>query len=197
MIPTSSPTTSDVQLTAEQLAKASNYLVETRAALVESVAGLSTLQWTFKPAPDRWSIEEIIEHMVLIENVIHGIIGKMSDAPEAPPDWQPAPMDDFIPTEIPKGLTKIKAPESVWPTHRWRGVETLQRFLESREQTMQLVSAPSLRGRVVLHPVLGPWDGYHWLLAAGAHCSRHTGQIREVKADPDFVETSGAAAKLQ
>jgi hypothetical protein len=36
------------------------------------------------------------------------------------------------------------------------------------------------------HPVLGPLDGYEWILAAAAHSERHTKQILEVKADPNF-----------
>ena len=59
-------------------------------------------------------------------------------------------------------------------------------FLDRREQNLQMLTPALLRGRVIPHPALGPWDGYQWLLAAGSHCFRHTGQIREVKEEPDF-----------
>lgn len=49
-----------------------------------------------------------------------------------------------------------------------------------------LVEAPALRGHVIPHPFLGPWDGYQWILAAGAHGARHTAQIEEVKASAGF-----------
>jgi hypothetical protein len=39
---------------------------------------------------------------------------------------------------------------------------------------------------VIPHPFFGFWDGYHWLLAAAAHGSRHAGQIAEIKSHPDF-----------
>jgi hypothetical protein len=29
-------------------------------------------------------------------------------------------------------------------------------------------------------------DGYEWILATGSHIERHTKQILEVKADPNF-----------
>jgi hypothetical protein len=29
-------------------------------------------------------------------------------------------------------------------------------------------------------------DAYQWLIFNGAHCKRHTAQILEVKADPNF-----------
>jgi hypothetical protein len=46
-----------------------------------------------------------------------------------------------------------------------------------------------LRQHAVDHPLFGPWDGYQWLLAAASHGARHTGQLREVKADQNFPLT--------
>jgi hypothetical protein len=37
-------------------------------------------------------------------------------------------------------------------------------------------------------PVLGPLDAYQWILLISAHSERHTKQIEEVKADPNFPE---------
>jgi hypothetical protein len=34
-----------------------------------------------------------------------------------------------------------------------------------------------------------PLDGYEWLLFIGAHSERHTKQILEVKADPNFPKS--------
>jgi len=183
MVSTSSPSLP------EQIAKASQYLTETRDALVDSAAGLSPSQWDFKPAPDRWSIAEIIEHVVLIENRVHAIVGKMDDAPLSDPDSNLARTDDFIVNEVPKRSTKFQAPEFVSPTHRWTGPEALAHFVESRVKTIQLLATAVLRGHVVPHPIFGPWDGYQWLVAAAAHSARHTEQIREVKADAKFPRT--------
>jgi hypothetical protein len=36
---------------------------------------------------------------------------------------------------------------------------------------------------------LGMLDGYEWLLFIGAHSERHTKQILEVKANPDFPKS--------
>jgi hypothetical protein len=170
----------------EQIAKASRYLTETRDALVDSAAGLSPSQWDFKTAPDRWSIAEIIEHVVVIENRVHAIVGKMDEASLSDPDNNPAQMDDFIFAEVPKRSTKIQAPAQVSPTGRWPGPEAIVHFVESRQKTIQLLATSSLRGHVFPHPVFGPWDGYQWLLAVAAHSARHTEQIREVKADSKF-----------
>jgi DinB superfamily len=186
MIDTTSPSSAELALTADQIAKASRHLSVTRDVLVESVTGLSALQWSFRPTDDSWSIADNLEHLVLIEGRVHAIIGNMSSAPEAESGGKQTEMDEFILNELPKRSTKVKAPEPVCPEGRWSGVEALQCFITSRDRTMQLLAAPLLRGRVRPHPLFGPWDGYQWLLAVGSHTARHTEQIREIKADVNF-----------
>ncbi len=173
-------------LTADEMAKASRHLSVTRDVLVEAVAGLSALQWSFRPNYESWSIAEILEHLALIEGRVHTLIGNMSNAPEAESAGKPSEMDEIILNEVPKRTTKAKAPEPICPQGRWSGEEALQCFLTSRERTMQLLAAPLLRGRVRPHPIFGAWDGYQWLLATGSHTARHTEQIREIKADVNF-----------
>jgi len=97
-------------------------------------------------------------------------------------------MDDFIISEVPKRSIKVKAPIPVCPANRWTGPEALELFIAGREQTMQLLAAPLLRGRVTPNPFFDPWDGYQWLLAVASHTMRHAGQICEVKAHPDFPQ---------
>jgi hypothetical protein len=40
----------------------------TRDAFLTGCSGITDLQGKFKPAPDRWSIEECAEHIALVEN---------------------------------------------------------------------------------------------------------------------------------
>jgi hypothetical protein len=63
----------------------------------------------------------------------------------------------------------------------------LEHFLANRDQTISfLKSSSDLREHRVDHPVLGSLDGYEWLLTIAAHSDRHTKQILEIKADPNF-----------
>ena len=43
-----------------------------------------------------------------------------------------------------------------------------------------------LRSHFEEHPALKTMDAYQWLIFNGAHCKRHTAQILEVKADPNY-----------
>ncbi len=182
----SSTTTLELELTAEQMGEVSRHLSATRDAIIALVAELSIAQWNFTPASDTWSIAEHLEHIALIEGRVHVIIANMGNAPAASSAVNRSEMDELIVNEVPKRTTKVKAPAPVYPAGCWTGVEALQCFLANRAQTMQLLDAPLLRGRVWPHPLFGPWDGYQWLLATAAHTERHIQQIREVKADPDF-----------
>jgi hypothetical protein len=185
---TTSSTLSENSLTTEEIVTASRHLAVARGYLFESVSGLSAAQWNFRPDHDNWSIAEILEHLVLIEGRVHAIIGNMIDCPEAEPGHKEKEVDDFIINEVPKRSIKVKASEPVCPADRWTGPEALESFIASREETMQLLAAPLLRGRVRPHPIFGPWDGYQWLLAVASHTMRHTGQICEVKAHPNFPQ---------
>jgi hypothetical protein len=49
-----------------------------------------------------------------------------------------------------------------------------------------LKSTRGLRVHVVDSPLGQPLDAYQWLLFISAHSERHTKQILEVKADPNF-----------
>ncbi len=188
MIETTFPLIAQLELTTEEIITASRHLAISRGCLVESVSGLCAAQWNFKPQNVAWSIAENMEHLVLFEGRVHAIIGNMGNAPESESDGQQSEMDNILLTEVPKRTIKVKAPLAVCPTCRWSGPEALQLFIASREQTMQLLAAPLLRGRVMPHPFFGPWDGYQWLLAVGSHTARHTEQIREIKADRNFPQ---------
>ena len=57
----------------------------------------------------------------------------------------------------------------------------------SRGKTIAYLEAtPDLRAHVVDSPIGQPLDAYEWLLFIAAHSERHTKQILEVKADPNF-----------
>lgn len=184
---TSTQTALPPLLNLQEISQAADYLSSTRDNLVEIVSGLSDPQWNFKPAPDRWSIAEILEHVAIIEDRVHAIVGKMPTSPQAEPDRISSDVEKIIFDEVPKRSAKVEAPPAVCPPHQWSPAESLSRFLQSRSYTLELLdSAPSLRGHVLPHPVFGPWDGYQWILAAAGHTARHTDQILEVKACPDF-----------
>jgi hypothetical protein len=163
-------------------------LDRTRAGVVEATKGLSEAQWKFKSAPDRWSVAEVLEHIALAEDFLFENTTKnVMSAPTGPTDRDPQAGDQFVLKVIPDRTNKFTAPEPLVPTGRWPPHEALDRFLAGRARTAEfLKSTPDLREHVVDSPVGQKMDAYQWLLFMSAHSERHTKQILEVKADPNF-----------
>jgi hypothetical protein len=179
--------TAGKELTASEQERALRYLTKTRVGVIAATKGLTEAQWKFKPAPDRWSVAEVVEHLVLIEGAVHGIVGNLSKAPATPAEFDARRIDAMVLAKVADRSTKYPAPEAAVPTGRWSPEDALAHFLAARDESAVLLkSTPDLRGHIVPHPVLGPMDGYEWILAVAAHSERHTQQILEVKAAPHF-----------
>ena len=94
------------------------------------------------------------------------------------------------PLASPRGArpSLLGAPEPLVPTNRYgSGAESVQHFRESRAKTLEFLKVTNnLRGHAVDSPLGRKLDAYQWLLFISAHSERHTKQIMEVKADPNF-----------
>src|SRR5262249_22301914 len=53
--------------------RAVQYLETTKKGVLEATKGLSEAQWNFKPAADKWSIAQVMEHIAAAEDFIRGM----------------------------------------------------------------------------------------------------------------------------
>ncbi len=176
-------------LTQADRERAAKYLQQTSDGVVAATQGLSEAQMKFKAAPDRWSVAETLEHIALAEDfLMQNITEKIMKAPAGPADRDTAKLDTMILAAVPDRSTKRQAPGPLVPTGRWTPAETLDHFQKSRAKTIAfLESTPDLREHASAdNPFQQPMDAYQWLLFIAAHSERHTKQILEVKADPNF-----------
>lgn len=172
--------------------KAVKYLDQTRDGVVSATKGLSEEQMKFKPAPDRWSIEEIVEHITLAEGfLLSNDQEKVMKAPAGAADRDTVKIDAMVLAMVPDRSHKATAPPPMVPKDQWTGAEAVDQFLKARAKTLEfLQNTPDLRDHVVTGPPLNqPMDAYEWILFIGAHSERHTKQILEVKADPNFPKS--------
>jgi hypothetical protein len=166
-------------------------LESSRRAFLEATSGLSDAQWNFKPAPDRWSIAECAEHIGVTEGFILSLITEQALKGPAEPEKRAEVQgkDSSIMVVGVDRSAKFKAPEVVQPTRRWAtSGEITKNVLENRTRTIEFVSTTQedLRDHFMDHPVYKTLDTYQWILLLSAHMRRHTAQILEVKADPNF-----------
>jgi hypothetical protein len=198
--PASSPTASSQgapseapskPLTPEERETALKSLQATHDAFLQSIAGLSEKQWTFKPAPDRWSVAEVSEHIAVSESTIFGLVqSKFMTGPATPEKRAEVKVtDEVILARVPDRSHKAQAPEFLKPTGRFADRAAVAKaFEDARKNTMEYVKTTQddLRDHFGQHPMLGTIDAYQWILLISAHSERHTKQIEEVKADPNF-----------
>ncbi len=175
-------------LTTAERQHALQLLNDSRNGVTEAVKGLSEAQWKFKPAPDRWSVAEVVEHLALIEGVVQqGVFSNIEKAPAPGAGHDVKQADAVLMAKLEDRSTKYQAPEPAVPTGRWAPADALEHFYAARTITVSfLKNTPDLRQHSIAHPALGQLDGYEWVLAVAGHTQRHTKQILEVKADPNF-----------
>jgi len=172
--------------------RAVQYLEQTRAKVLEATKGLSEAQLNFKPAPDRWSVAEVAEHIAAAEDLLYSSIqDKVMKAPARPAAEDVKALDEFVLAAIPDRSHKAQAPEPLKPTNRYASLEgTLKHFNESRDRTVGFVkTGQGLRDHATDSPLGKKLDAYEWVLFIAAHSERHTKQILEVKADPNFPKS--------
>jgi hypothetical protein len=174
--------------------RALQYLEQTKKGVVDAVAGLAEAQWNFKPGPDRWSVAEVMEHLAASEDMIRGMDqDKVMKSPVVPlrDPAEVKKIDESVIANVPDRSHKIQAPEPLKPTNRFGSPEEAEKhFLESRATTEEyLKNTHDLRAHSMDSPMGVPLDGYEWILLLTAHSERHTKQILEVKADPNFPKS--------
>ncbi len=178
-------------LTQVERERAMSELHATRKQFLDSVAGLSDAKWNFKPAPEVWSVAECAEHIALSEDRLYELVTrnlmKTPAAPEKKAEVQGK--DELILEKTVDRSQKFQAPEMLRPTHQWPSKDDLMaHFKESRDRTIAYVESTQddLREHFVPHPAFKLMEEYRWILLISAHSHRHTLQIEEVKANPNY-----------
>jgi hypothetical protein len=176
------------EVTQAEKDRAQQYLESTKKNVQEAVKGLSTAQWNFKQAPERWSVAQVVEHLAAAEDMLRGMtVDQVMKAPAAP-DRDVKMIDEMVLKAVPDRSHKADAPEPLKPVNRFGSPEeALKHFVESRGQTEDfLKKTADLRSHAIDSPMGQKLDGYEWVLLIAAHSERHTKQINEVNADPSF-----------
>jgi hypothetical protein len=179
------------ELTQAEKDKTLQYLESTKQDVLDATKGLSAAQWNFKPAPDRWSIAECMEHIAAAEDFIRDNIANGVMKAPAAPGRDVVAIDAAIIENIPARKNKVQAPEPLKPTNRFGSPEgSIKHFVESRATTEEfLKTTPGLRDHAADSPAGTKWDAYEFILLIAAHSERHTNQIKEVKADPNYPKS--------
>ncbi len=175
-----------------------SYLARTRDELIHLVAGLTGVQWNFRPEPEQWSIALVIDHLAVAERLfLERAVPRMLAAPPTANYSDPKELDILILTVEPDRSVRIavegrlslaEAPALVRPSGDRIPAESFEAFLSGRARTIAFLESPpvSLRQHATEHLGFGLLDGYQWILFLAAHTERHIRQIRELRAHSTF-----------
>jgi hypothetical protein len=181
----------DAHMTAEERAKVMNYLEESRKEFLAAIDGVTEEQWKWKPAPERWSVGETAEHIVLAEALLFGTVKTAIGAPPNPA-WEEKTKGktEFIEKVMAPRLGKATAPEPIVPSGKMTQAQVRETFLKQRVEIEKFAKETqiALKEYTAEHPfpVFGTLSAYQWLIYAPLHTERHDKQIAEVKATAGY-----------
>jgi hypothetical protein len=156
-----------------------------------AIEGVDDRQWIWKPSPDRWSVAEVAEHVVLSEAVLFGAVQRALASPRNS-DWEAKTKGktEFIERVMAPRLGKAQAPESIVPKGGMTRSQIRETFERQRVEIVKFSSETEmpLHEHTLDHPfaVFGTLSAYQWLLYIPLHTLRHDRQIAEVKASPGY-----------
>lgn len=164
------------------------YATDTQADFVKQLTGLSDAQLNFRAAEGRWTIGEIAEHIIVVENALRGMVEGGMKSPV------PACKDEFRIGDVAVILTitnrqqKFQAPEQVRPNGRWKTVpDLLTNFGTTRQTSLDYLKnmKEDMRSHFASMP-FGKLDAFQGYLFMIGHSERHLAQLKEVKADAKY-----------
>jgi len=167
-----------------------SYLEETRDDLQATINGLTEDQFNFKPAADKWSIKECLQHIAASEAALWQMCDGALKAPANPEKRSEIKVtDEQLMKMISDRSTKRQTIDPLKPENSTytTALDAANAFKASREKLIKYVknSKDDMRNHVAETP-LGAIDAYQIVLFIGAHSNRHTQQMAEVLADPNF-----------
>jgi len=164
-------------------------LDQARASLRASVDAIPVPLQQERPAPERWSAAEVLEHLSLVERLFTGRIADAIDAARSaglsPEAAGRAPLPEVIETRMADRVNTRNAPDPVKPTGTL-DVPAAWAAVENGHQRLRTIvgGADGLAlSQVTLdHPFFGTMTVYQWVELIAAHEGRHTEQIKEIGA---------------
>jgi len=157
-----------------------------RERLKQLVASLSTDKTSTRPADEKWTIAQIVEHVSIVDESTIKICAKLlKKASEAghTSDGKALISDRFLKKGSEIARIKVEAPTFVQPTGGKTISESLARLDENSVRLDELRSIFETVGGTEFkfpHPFFGDISAQEWLALKGGHEMRHIKQIEKL-----------------
>jgi len=165
-------------------------LSRTRDSIIKETKNLSQAQWNFKESPDRWSINQIVEHLGIWELLLEREVSQALVAGERPELNDEKKTDSsviaFLMEEKPHIATEYTKPFTFTvPMGLNEGKNNLAWFLKMRNEGIGFVDSTTANLRTYFLR-LGRGNVHQVFITIFAHTDRHLRQIRRVKLNSNY-----------
>jgi hypothetical protein len=163
-----------------------DFLARHRAVLRQAVERVPAPLRAQAPAPGRWSVAEVLEHLAIVEARINSRLSAALASAVARGQDEPAEPFRIDEQQVARLLSRERRlPTSeageprggLEPEAAWTALE------QTRAALVDLVRASesfTLRDPIGPHPIFGPLTFHEWVVFAGGHEARHAAQIAEI-----------------
>ena len=167
-------------------------LDESLAALRQAVDAVPPARRATRPAPDRWSVNDVLEHLVLVERsfekTVRGAIEQARAGGLGPEQGARVPLDATIGRRLGDRSERRPAPEHALPgghmddATAWTELEKVRRAFR---ETIGGADGLALGSVTAEHRRWGPLTVYQWVEVWAGHEQRHVQQIAEMSVGSD------------
>jgi uncharacterized damage-inducible protein DinB len=163
------------------------YLDEARGAIRAAVATVPEDLRRTRPAPGRWSVAEVLEHLALVDRSfaqrITEAIAEARVAGLGPEDQPREPLPPAIVRRMADRSEAREARDALRPTSALDAATAAADLDLARDGVRQAVSLAdglALGSVRIEHRIFGSLTMYQWVELTAAHEMRHADQIREI-----------------
>lgn len=156
-------------------------LADTQKALLKTIELANETEFITRPAENKWSMAELVEHIILVDNSISKGIKKVGATPSKEAIVSSLLMDNIV-NKVTNRSRKIEAPKYFIPkgifANKTAAIDgfiedrgTIEAFLNTTELPLKFIGFP--------HPIFGMLNGLDWFVFMAGHCERHRLQMVE------------------
>jgi len=165
-------------------------LIRSRDELLKETDGLSKKQWEFKESADRWSINQVVEHLAIFELIFDREIGRAlggKPQPEFNKDVKPDSFyTNFIMEETPHVTVEYTKPFTYSVPLGLNDIKSnLAWFVKMRNESVEYLKTTKEDLRLYYRNA-GIANLHQTYIYVFGHVDRHLRQIKKVKQHPNY-----------
>lgn len=166
-----------------------NDIESRRHAFLADLDALPPEAIAFHPAPGAWSLEDLAQHLLLVEQGITQVLAQRADKPPLPADPL-TPLKLFLMRALGPRSLRVRAPiEQIVPRARMPLDVVRAEWQRTRDRlrdVLERVPAGRVKARIFRHPVFGAMDHACTVEFIAIHHDHHLHQVRRIKGARGF-----------